>query len=78
MSSPSPPSPTEKLAPDDDDTAEAAPLTMAASVILTNLPKDAKRALEEVGAGRGVPEKGMFFFRCFVDALMGGLEWECF
>jgi ubiquitin-like protein ATG12 len=53
----SPPSPTDKI-PDDDETAEA-PLTMAASVILTNLPRDARGALEEVGVGRGVPEKGV-------------------
>ncbi|KAF2796207.1 ubiquitin-like protein ATG12 [Melanomma pulvis-pyrius CBS 109.77] len=34
--------------PDEDDTAEV-PLTMAASVILTNLPRDASKALESAG-----------------------------
>lgn len=38
---------------------EEAPLTMAASVILSHLPKDAKGALEGVEGGRGLPEKGM-------------------
>ncbi|KAJ4371371.1 Ubiquitin-like protein [Neocucurbitaria cava] len=40
-------SPNERI-PDEDDTSEA-PLTMAASVVLTNLPKDASKALETAG-----------------------------
>jgi ubiquitin-like protein ATG12 len=40
-------SPEERI-PEDDDNAEA-PLTMAASVVLTNLPKDASKALEMAG-----------------------------
>ncbi|KAF2874308.1 ubiquitin-like protein ATG12 [Massariosphaeria phaeospora] len=43
-------SPEERI-PDDGDTAEA-PLTMAASVVLTHLPRDASKALEMAG---GVP-----------------------
>jgi ubiquitin-like protein ATG12 len=34
--------------PDEEDIAEV-PLTMAASVILTNLPRDATKALESAG-----------------------------
>ncbi|KAF2690003.1 ubiquitin-like protein ATG12 [Lentithecium fluviatile CBS 122367] len=40
-------SPEERI-PEGDDNAEA-PLTMAASVVLTNLPKDASKALEVAG-----------------------------
>lgn len=40
-------SPKERI-PDEDDTTEA-PLTMAASVVLTHLPKDASKALETAG-----------------------------
>jgi len=40
-------SPEERI-PEDDDNAEA-PLTMAASVVLTHLPKDASKALEMAG-----------------------------
>ncbi|KNG49789.1 ubiquitin-like protein atg12 [Stemphylium lycopersici] len=40
-------SPKERI-PDEDDTTEA-PLTMAASVVLTNLPKDTSKALETAG-----------------------------
>ncbi|OAL53931.1 ubiquitin-like protein ATG12 [Pyrenochaeta sp. DS3sAY3a] len=40
-------SPKERI-PDEDDTSEA-PLTMAASVVLTNLPRDASKALETAG-----------------------------
>ncbi|KAI4646004.1 Ubiquitin-like protein [Alternaria conjuncta] len=40
-------SPKERM-PEEDDTTEA-PLTMAASVVLTNLPKDASKALEGAG-----------------------------
>jgi hypothetical protein len=47
---------TDDKIPDDDDTADT-PLTMAASVILTNLPKDASQALESVGST--LPAKGM-------------------
>jgi len=55
--------------PDDEDADADLPLTMAASVILTQLPKDAKTALEGVnpggvlGGGKGdVGEKGWYFF----------------
>ncbi|KAB2111344.1 ubiquitin-like protein ATG12 [Alternaria alternata] len=41
-------SPKERM-PEEDDTTEA-PLTMAASVVLTNLPKDASKALETAGS----------------------------
>jgi hypothetical protein len=41
-------SPKERIPEEDDDTTEA-PLTMAASVVLTNLPKDASKALETAG-----------------------------
>ncbi|KAI4698742.1 Ubiquitin-like protein [Alternaria sp. BMP 2799] len=47
-------SPKERM-PEEDDTTEA-PLTMAASVVLTNLPKDASKALE--GAGNLAVQKG--------------------
>ena len=40
-------SPEERI-PEEVDTAEA-PLTMAASVILTNLPRDASKALQTAG-----------------------------
>jgi len=43
--------------PEEDDTTEA-PLTMAASVVLTNLPKDASKALETAGnlaVQKGIP-----------------------
>ncbi|KAF2243728.1 ubiquitin-like protein ATG12 [Trematosphaeria pertusa] len=40
-------SPEERI-PEEDDNAEA-PLTMAASVVLTHLPRDASRALETAG-----------------------------
>lgn len=46
----------EDRIPEDDETAEA-PLTMAASAILTHLPKDASKALEN--AGDSLPQKGM-------------------
>jgi hypothetical protein len=38
----------EERIPEEDNTAEA-PLTMAASVVLTNLPRDASKALESAG-----------------------------
>jgi len=50
-------SPKERM-PEEDDTTEA-PLTMAASVVLTNLPKDASKALE--GAGNLAVQKGIPF-----------------
>lgn len=40
-------SPKEKI-PEEDDTTEA-PLSMAASVVLSSLPKDASKALETAG-----------------------------
>ncbi|KAH8730835.1 ubiquitin-like protein ATG12 [Phaeosphaeriaceae sp. PMI808] len=39
--------PDERI-PEEDDATEA-PLTMAASVVLTNLPRDASKALESAG-----------------------------
>jgi ubiquitin-like protein ATG12 len=39
---------SEERIPEEDDTTEA-PLTMAASVVLTNLPRDASKALETAG-----------------------------
>ncbi|KAH7135494.1 ubiquitin-like autophagy protein Apg12-domain-containing protein [Dendryphion nanum] len=41
-------SPKERILDEDENTADA-PLTMAASVILTNLPRDASKALESAG-----------------------------
>lgn len=38
----------EEKIPDEDDATEA-PLTMAASVVLTNLPRDASKALQTAG-----------------------------
>ena len=49
-------SPKERIPEEEDDTTEA-PLTMAASVVLTNLPKDASKALET--AGNLALQKGM-------------------
>jgi hypothetical protein len=49
-----PKQPEDKIE-DDGDSAEA-PLTMAASIVLTNLPKDTSKALES--AGPELPEKG--------------------
>jgi ubiquitin-like protein ATG12 len=51
-------SPSPKARLSDDETEEQAelPLTMAASVVLTSLPKDAHKALE--GAGEPEVEKG--------------------
>lgn len=47
---PSPPtSPSPDAPPEDDDTAADLPLTMAASVVLDHLPKDAHKALETAG-----------------------------
>lgn len=47
--------------PDDPEQEADLPLTMAASVVLTSLPKDSKTAL--VGAGdAGVPVKGIYNF----------------
>ncbi|CBX91604.1 similar to gi/166989543/sp/A7EAE5.2/ATG12_SCLS1 RecName: Full=Autophagy-related protein 12; AltName: Full=Autophagy-related ubiquitin-like modifier atg12 [Plenodomus lingam JN3] len=45
-------SPNERI-PDEDSTTTDAPLTMAASVVLAQLPRDAARALEGAG-GVGV------------------------
>ncbi|KAA8626298.1 Autophagy-related protein 12 [Pyrenophora tritici-repentis] len=45
-------SPKERIPSDEEDTQEA-PLTMAASVVLTHLPRDASKALENAG-GLGV------------------------
>lgn len=50
------------------------PMTMAASVVLDHLPRDAHQALDEaVKAGRGgVPEKSEFDFCCFLCVLGRG------
>lgn len=59
---PSPaPSASEGRSPEDQEVEEQdadLPLTMAASVVLTSLPKDAHEALEAVGK-EGVGEKGL-------------------
>ena len=58
-------SPKERI-PEEDDITEA-PLTMAASVVLTNLPKDASKALET--AGNLTVQKGIavsFYLSCFL------------
>jgi hypothetical protein len=65
-------SPVDRI-PEDDDNTEA-PLTMAASVVLTNLPRDASKALEMAGT-LGI-EKGKFkvsFSPAFLLAL--ALRW---
>lgn len=49
MSSPSPPSSSAPPEDPDDDTAADLPLTMAASVILDTLPRDAHAALARAG-----------------------------
>jgi ubiquitin-like protein ATG12 len=41
--------PSEEPIPETNDDATEAPLTMAASVVLTNLPRDASKALETAG-----------------------------
>lgn len=53
--SPSPSSSQQDVA-EEDDTAGDMPLTMAASVVLENLPRDAHKALETAGDIR--PAKG--------------------
>jgi len=55
---PSPDASTATAAPipDDDEQAADLPLTMAASVVLTSLPRDAHEALE--GAGELPQDKG--------------------
>jgi ubiquitin-like protein ATG12 len=51
--------PPAATVPDEDPSVDL-PMTMTASVILTNLPRDASQALTEVEAlDRG---KGVFFF----------------
>ncbi|CAE6996127.1 Ubiquitin protein [Pyrenophora teres f. teres] len=55
-------SPKERIPSDEEDTQEA-PLTMAASVVLTHLPRDASKALEN--AGDLVVQKGMSLFLSF-------------
>jgi hypothetical protein len=48
------------VSPEDDDGADEAeiPLTMTASVVLTNLPKDARSALRDAGRERDEERKG--------------------
>ncbi|ORY12880.1 ubiquitin-like autophagy protein Apg12-domain-containing protein [Clohesyomyces aquaticus] len=41
--------PSEPRIPDEEDNTADVPLTMAASVMLTNLPRDASAALKEAG-----------------------------
>jgi hypothetical protein len=68
MASPSPP-PPESLAtaagpadaiPESEADKADLPLTMTASVILTGLPGDAKKALEKASSGGDSPAKGKF------------------
>lgn len=67
-SSLTPPASTTAAIPDEDDQEADAPLTMAASVVLTSLPRDSKKALE--GAGDVGVDKGtrysimMRIFQC--------------
>jgi hypothetical protein len=75
-SSTSTPTPPDALN-EDEETAADIPMTMAASVILENLPKDAHAALETAGelrdANGGLKGKGMvirrvyFHHRCFLE-----------
>jgi len=58
--SPSTPTGRNNAIPDEKDDADL-PLTMAASVVLTSLPTDAKSALE--GAGDVGIEKGILFLQ---------------
>jgi ubiquitin-like protein ATG12 len=46
--------------PESQDEAADLPLTMTASVILTSLPGDAKKALEKAASGGDAPVKGMY------------------
>lgn len=61
-STPTPPNPPE----DEDDAAADLPMTMAASVVLENLPKDAHAALETAGelkdANGEIKGKGMIHY----------------
>jgi len=65
---------SEDRIPDSSDTTEA-PLSMAASVVLTQLPRDSAKALEEAGMG-GV-QKSMYvrgvvwFFDFFIWSFDG-------
>jgi hypothetical protein len=61
-SSPAPPGtpPGTAPIPDEQEADADLPLTMAASVFLTGLPKDAKSALEGAGDMPRGYEKGMF------------------
>lgn len=63
-------SPKERI-PEEDDTTEA-PLSMAASVVLSNLPKDASKALET--AGNLSVQKGTAPARC---RLLCALPFQC-
>jgi hypothetical protein len=61
-SSPAPGTPTGAAPIPDEEEADAdLPLTMAASVVLTGLPKDAKSALEGAGDMPRGFEKGVYF-----------------
>lgn len=53
-SSTSTPTPPDAPAEDDDDNAADLPMTMAASVVLEHLPKDAHAALETAGELRDI------------------------
>jgi hypothetical protein len=56
-----PPSPEAQALDDEDDAAADLPMTMAASVVLEHLPKDAHQALETAGALE--QEKGTHYKR---------------
>jgi hypothetical protein len=68
MTSPSPPPPESPAAaagpadaiPESEADKADLPLTMTASVILTGLPGDAKKALEKASSGGDSPAKGKF------------------
>lgn len=61
----SPPSPSAPLEDEDDADADL-PMTMAASVVLENLPRDAHSALQRAGElenkDGSVRDKGLFAF----------------
>lgn len=65
-SSTSTPTPPEAQAEDDDNVADL-PMTMSASVVLDQLPKDAHAALETAGelkdANGQVRGKGIYYFQ---------------
>jgi len=70
-SSPAPGTPLGTAPIPDEKEADAdLPLTMAASVVLTGLPKDAKSALEGAGEMPKGFEKGMFIIFLLSSAIV--------